>query len=83
MEEKIDRNNPDDLLMQIGRTESDIAQLNRDANKLHQEIESWPKRLQHLEMRKELIRRKISRKQKYIGQLTVDLAEIKARTNKR
>lgn len=75
-EKPIDRENYQDLLKQIGRTEESIKDLNRLQASFDNEINSWPRRLAHLEMRKKNTESKISRKHKYLNELKKDLKNL-------
>lgn len=72
---KIDRSKKEDVLKQIGRTQSNIEHLNRQQSEFDKEINGWPKRLEYLKMRKWSIQNKISKMHSYINQLENDLKE--------
>ncbi|MGV6830290.1 MAG: hypothetical protein ACWA5P_01850 [bacterium] len=74
--EAINRQNKEDLLKQIGRTEEKIKTLNRLDSKIDHEIKSWVKREAHLNFRKERIAQKISNHHLYINQLQKNLEEL-------
>ena len=73
---KIDRENRDDLLKQIGRTEEKIANKNREIAKIDQEIESWDRRKRHLLDMKEIKQYNISKHQHYINELKQNLNDL-------
>lgn len=76
MKKPLDRNNQDEILIQIGSVTESIAQLNRKASKFQHEIDSMPRRLENLKFRKEKVKEKISKKQKYINELKADLEKL-------
>lgn len=72
----IDRNNLEDVLKQIGRTEKDIQHINRKIGNIDKEINRWPKRLECLKTQKYKAREMISKKHKYINELETDLKRL-------
>ena len=77
MEGKIDRNNPEDILKQIGRVECSIANLNKKQGEIDKELGNWPRRMNHLYIQKYRIQKVISKKHLYINQLEKDLERTK------
>ncbi len=73
---KIDRNNKEDLLIQTGRVEEQVCNIQRKIAKIDNEINSMPKRLLHLKHRKELLCLKISNHEKYVVQLDNDIKNL-------
>lgn len=76
--DSIDRNNRDDLLKQIGRTEEKIKHQQRLISKVDSDIQGWDKRRKHMKEEIENRGSKISKHQKYIEQLENDLNKIQS-----
>ena len=63
----------EETYIQIGRVQESIKPINKKIGDIDKEIDSWPKRLLHLESMKTRLQLKISNKQKYINELENDL----------
>ncbi len=72
----MDRNNRDEILKQIGRTEESIKNKNHRIGAIDKELNRWPKRKEHLLKQKKSLIAKISGQQKYINLLNQDIKKL-------
>lgn len=72
----IDRTNRDDLLVQIGRIETEVKELNRRQCKIDKRLKNIPREFLTLGASKCKIVQKISKKELYLNQLREDIKSI-------
>lgn len=72
----INRENRDDLLIQIGRVQIEIREHDKKRSKIDKELEKIPKLVIYLETQKKEIATRISKKHHYIKQLENDIKNL-------